>query len=84
MITPPEELRRAVLAHLATRFPVAQSASTIAHRLAREFVTTTPDVETACQFLADLHLLEIVTEPLGSTKYYKATSQGVLHHERNP
>jgi hypothetical protein len=82
-----EALRHATLAFLAERAACAFPNSTITARIrAARLLDEMPDesdTAEALQFLAGLHLVSITPDALGSTKFYQATSAGVLAHERN-
>lgn len=77
------EFRRAVRAHLAERPAIAQNPATIQRHLAREHDCTLADTENACAVLEALKHISAANDPLGGkTKFYKATAEGILAHER--
>lgn len=78
-----EELRNETLAYLATRQGVKQTSQTILRRLNKENDFTLAELDGALVFLIGMGLVEHDIEGLGSTKYYGATSAGVLHYERS-
>lgn len=83
-IDSPEDIRHAVRDYLYARQGTAQPAPTIRRRLNREGVRCDNDaVELACAFLVGLEQVDQSTNKLGSTKYYKISSKGILAHERN-
>lgn len=81
-------LRHAAREVLATRPGIALDLSGIARRIRKErlvdFDCTDADIEAALAFLAGLDPAQVKLRPdgLGSTKYYQATSSGVLAFER--
>lgn len=81
-----EEMRRAVLEVLATRAPAAFPLSGVQRRIALgKLVDGTPsegELEAALEFLRGLDLVEFKHDGLGSSKYWNATSKGVLAFER--
>ncbi len=78
-----EECRHVVLGYLVNRPSVAQAAATIHHRLTiTEWDFSLIEVQEACGFLAGMELVKEITDPMGSTKHYQATSTGILQHER--
>jgi len=82
-----EILRQRIIGYLATRFPLAFDASAICRSIkARslvDFEITDADVTAALELLHGLGFTEIQTHELGASKYWKATSCGVLESERN-
>lgn len=76
-------LRRAVRAHLAERPSVSQSAATVHRHVGAEYGASVAEVESACGVLVSMGQLSSHHDPLGgSVKYYKATADGILAHER--
>jgi hypothetical protein len=88
MLTQPqrEELRFAIREQLAAAQTVALTAEMIFRRVGRtrmvDFEFSQRDVEEALTFLVGLAQATETPAPLGATKYYQATSAGVLAHER--
>lgn len=82
-----EECRREVLCYLAERQALAFPVEAVQRKLRIDgSIFALEQVEAALTFLAGYHpapLVEVKQEQLGSTKYYQATSAGVLFHERN-
>jgi hypothetical protein len=82
-----EDLRGAVLAALVVRHPAAITARQIAHAVMRDvdFVFEEADVVAALELLRGLPapLVEWLPSDFGGTKYWRATSAGVLHEERS-
>ena len=79
-----EELRHAALAALAVRAPAALAPRQLVSAVKREvpFLFEEADLVAACEVLKGLGLAESVTDELGSTQYWRATANGVLHTER--
>jgi hypothetical protein len=79
-----EDLRHAILKVVADRHPAALPVRAISRHAAREvgFAFRDEDAEAQCLFLVGMHLLAQAPDPLGSTKYFSATPQGVLARER--
>jgi hypothetical protein len=81
-----ETVRYAVLNFLAPRQVAAFDARQIMNRLNAEGSTDVPlkliEVESACAYLEGAKLIEGLSEKMGSTKYWKATSEGVNASER--
>jgi len=79
-----ETLRKVALEALVSRHPAALNLSMITRRVAAEvdFALTSDDVEGALAFLEGGKFVQTSTESLGSTQYYAATTEGVLHVER--
>ena len=80
-----EECRREVLRYLAERAALAFPAATIRRKLrfdGDDF--SDAEIDAALQFLLGLSEPQIKTrdDPHGVTKYYQASSAGVLAHER--
>lgn len=80
-----EEIRSEALAYLAPRQGIAQTPETILRRINKEHKFTMAELESALAFLEgmDPPLVAAVPAALGATKYYQATSAGVLHYERS-
>lgn len=79
-----EDLRHLVLEITALRYPVALTASAIRRRAETEldFPITDADIEAMLEFLRGLALCRFETDDFGATRYWHATSAGVLAHER--
>jgi hypothetical protein len=78
-----EECRHAVLAFLVDRPVVSHSVAAIRRGINREGGDfTEPETREGVELLVGLALAKDVPDPLGSTRYYQATSAGVLAHER--
>lgn len=79
-----EELRHIVLGILVDRHPTALSIKQVFHRAAMEvdFDISGEEVGAALEFQRGLNNVALVPDDFGSTKYYSATSHGVLVHER--
>lgn len=82
--TQKEDLRHAVLEFLTTRHPTASPARAIRRTVAREvdWDVEAPEIEAACEMLQGLGLACFVWGELGNTRFWKATSDGVLAVER--
>lgn len=82
----PERIRRAVLEVLAARHPAAFPIEGIGRRVREDDLLdkrpTAEELESAVAFLQGLELVTSATDDFGSTKYYSATSKGVLAFER--
>ncbi len=82
-----EECRREVLCYLVERVALAFPAHAIARKLridGNDFCLQ--EVEEALEVLAGFPpdpLVKLRADPLGSTRYYQATTAGVLFHERS-
>lgn len=79
-----ELLRHVVLEILAVRHPAALPVRAIRRQAAREldFEVAEGDVIGQCAFLVGMKFARASADPLGSTNYYAATSEGVLAWER--
>ncbi len=81
-----ETRRYAVLNVLAPRQVAAFTPMQIASRLnigaELDQPTNGDELAPVCEFLVGSGLAERIPEPLGSTIYFKATSQGVVTSER--
>jgi hypothetical protein len=79
-----EELRHVTLETLATRFPTAHLASTITRHVRQSvlFKLTEADVVATLEFLRGQSLASSTMDGLGSSKFWQATSKGVLAYER--
>jgi hypothetical protein len=79
-----EDLRKVALNVLASRHPTAWPVPGIRRRCETElaFTVTNEDVTAALELLQGLGFVAHETESLGSTKYWHATAEGVLHIER--
>jgi ATP-dependent DNA ligase len=78
-----EECRREVLRFLVNRNAVASRADTIRNALAREFNFTMAEINAALAFHDSAGHVVVEPDPHGATKFYRATADGVLFHERN-
>lgn len=77
------DFRRSVRAHLAERPSVSQSAETIHRHVAREYAATVRQTESALAVLEAMRHVKSAHDPLGGpVKYYQATADGILAHER--
>jgi len=77
------DYRRAVRGHLAERPSVAQSSATIHRHVAREFGASPKDTENAIAVLEAMKQLKSSPDPMGgAVRYYQATADGILAHER--
>jgi hypothetical protein len=81
-----EELRRACLDVLASRHPTALEPRAIRRRIVQErlvdFEFDDPALDSALEFLAGQKRLECAVSEYGSTKYWRATAEGMLAFER--
>ncbi|MDE2101206.1 MAG: hypothetical protein KGL39_28430 [Patescibacteria group bacterium] len=81
-----EELRHAALQAAAIRFPAALTARQITRAVKKElpFLFEEMDVEAALELLQGFRpaLIEFGQDEMGATKYWRATSEGVLKMER--
>ena len=81
-----EELRHAVLQALVIRAPAALTVRQVTRAAKKDlaFLFEESDAEGACELLRGLDpaLVDFRVDGLGSTKYWRATSAGVLHVER--
>lgn len=79
-----QELRHEVLNVLAQRHPTALSTKQIHHRAAMsvDFAISEESVHAALEFQKGLNHVSLVPDAFGSTKYWTATSAGVLAWER--
>jgi hypothetical protein len=79
-----EELRHAALEFLSIRHPAAFNLRQIHRALNRElgFLVEAADIESALQFLRGLKFTDTTPDELGSTFYWRATSEGVRAYER--
>lgn len=86
MITPDdkEDLRHMALEFLAVRSTGAFNLRQIRRGVEREaaFKFTDEELVGALQLLLGLKLVSQTPDTLGSTLYWQATSEGVLHYER--
>ncbi len=80
-----EDLRHAVLEFLTLRHPTASPARAIRRTIAREvdWNVAEEEVNAALELLEGLGLVRHELDNLGATKYWQATSAGVLAQERN-
>jgi hypothetical protein len=81
-----QELRHAVLDVLVTRHPTALTEDAIARRIVGEqsldFQFDEPAQRSALEFLHEKGLIKMRQDGLGSTRYWTATADGQLFHER--
>lgn len=79
-----EDLRHAVLEIVASRHPTALPVRAIRRHAANEVGFQIDDAATmaAAEFHVGLGNFTVAPDPLGSSKYYTATPQGVLAFER--
>jgi DNA-binding PadR family transcriptional regulator len=78
-----EEARVEVLRFLAERDRLAHSPDAIRRGVNREgFDFKKDEILSALELLSGLGLVIARIESLGASKYYQATAQGVLEHER--
>jgi len=79
-----ELLRHAVLDCLATRHPAALPIPGLLRRLKTEldFPCSEADVQSALDLLISLGHVHADFDPLGASKWYSATGQGLLAAER--
>jgi len=80
-----EDLRHAVLAALVVRHPAALTPRQLFHAVKKEldFLFEETDLVAALELLRGLKFAEWIVNELGGTKYWRATSEGVLHQERS-
>lgn len=82
-MTRKEECRHAVLDFLAERPRLAHCVSAIrrgVNRIGNDFKDE--EIAEAAELLTGLKLAECKLDALGSTRYYQATSEGVIQSER--
>ncbi len=81
-----DECRQKVLGFLSDRQALAHHPQTVCRRLNAGHVHdfTIDEVEAALAFRVSAGHALVVYPEGGSTKYYQATSAGVLAHERGP
>jgi hypothetical protein len=79
-----EDLRGAALQALAVRHPAALTPRQVFHAVKKElpFLFEEGDLAAALELLRGLRLCEWIISEFGGTKYWRATSDGVLHYER--
>lgn len=81
-----EIIRHETLGFLAERQSLAHAVETITRRLNQERVVdgkiSDEEVLSALTLLEGMKLVRVERDPLGSSHYYTATSEGVLAHER--
>jgi hypothetical protein len=78
-----ETARHAALAYLANREGLSLSLAAIHAGVAHDgHDFDTSEINVALAFLEGLQFIESQPDPLGSTKRWKATPAGILHHER--
>lgn len=79
-----QDLRHVTMAALAIRAPAALSVRQL-HRAVKkdlDFLFEENDVTAALEILKGFKLVESTPDEFGSTLYWRATSEGVLKHER--
>jgi len=83
-----EDLRHAALQALAIRAPAALAPRQLLNAVKKEvdFPFELADLEAALMLLGGFTppLALATADPLGSSRYWSATSAGVLQYERNP
>lgn len=79
-----EDLNHAVLEYIAAIFPSAVPVRQVHRKVIKEigFDLQQPDVERSLEFLKGLKFTEFKFDDLGSSRFWSATSEGVLHYER--
>lgn len=81
-----EDIRHAALKFLAERPKLPFGAEPLARMLYRkgllDFDPPVEAVESALRLLQGMELVEELVDPLGASLYYRVTSKGILHHER--
>ena len=78
-----EEVRNAVIEHLAARRGIVQTSDTILRKLKVENPDfNAADIQAALLFLKDTGFVVSEVEELGSTLYYRATAKGISYIER--
>lgn len=79
-----EECRRSVRRYLAERPGLSFHPRIIQRRICEGYFAdfTVEDVQAALAFLVSDQQVAPEHDGLGATQYYKATSKGILHHER--
>lgn len=82
--TQKEDLRHVILEIIALRHPTALTNAAILRRASPEldFKITGEDTDATLEFLRGLSLARYESDGLGTTKYWQATSAGVLANER--
>lgn len=80
-----EQLRHVVLEVLVTRSPNALNRKMILNRAAQEvdFSLDLTNIVTALDFLKGLVFVEMLPDEMGSSEYWKASTAGILAHERS-
>jgi hypothetical protein len=86
MLTPDqrEQLRHVLLEALVVRAPAAYPLRALRRAIAHDvpFPCGDADLEAALQFRVDAGHLAVRYDDAGSTRYWRATAEGVLAHER--
>ena len=79
-----EELRHATLEALAVRHPAALAPRQLFRAVKKDlpFLFEEDDLVAALETLRGVLFAEFTVDELGSTKYWRATSNGVFHFER--
>ncbi len=81
-----QELRHAALEVLATRHPTALDLAAIARRIERDrlvdFTFNESQLDSALTFLMGRLYISMTHDGMGATRYWTATSDGVLAYER--
>ena len=79
-----EDLRTAALTALVVRHPAALTPRQLFNAVKKEldFLFEESDLVAALEILRGLKFAEWIINEVGSTKYWRATSEGVLHQER--
>lgn len=80
-----ESLRTDTLAWLADRSLLAHHPKAIHRGLTQGGIAaySLDEVEAALAFLASCGYVTSETPPMGATKYYRITAEGILAHERS-
>jgi len=85
-LTNNEETRRACLEVLATRPGAALNVAGIKRRIVAaqtlDFRVSEEEIAAALAFLSSQGLVSSRHDPFGSTVYWEATGDGILHYER--
>lgn len=77
-----EHARREVRAYLANRPGLALAPDAVTRGLRHSGAFDLATVNAALSFLVDLRQVDEIADSLGSSKYYRATAEGILAHER--
>lgn len=77
-----EELRRIVLGWLCNRSACSFNCVSVQNGVRRAMNCTEDECEEAMVFLKSAGYLDEIPNKLGSRRYYQASSEGILAHER--